>query len=254
MIQVDDKLNLILGNSIRVNDFLSLKQFKLKEISAIGFSEYLYRVSNVLRSVDDFIKMFVDSPNYMDLYQQKNQLTPLDMQLMVCGDDEYRKIFTSSLEFVLDLPKDSIRVEYDRLLYINLSSNDDVKLIDKETFSEIMYKLKVVNGFSERKSSDGEDPYDEKAKEMLEKLRRNREKVEQIKAQEKTSSSSRDIADIISAVTAMSPSTNKLNVLEYTLYQLYDEHSRLYAIEGYKMSVKASMFGGNEISDWGAPQ
>ena len=59
---------------------------------------------------------------------------------------------------------------------------------------------------------------------------------------------------IISAVTAMSPSTNKLNVLEYTLYQLYDEHSRLYGIEGYKMSVKASMYGGNENSDWGAPQ
>lgn len=253
MIQVDDKLNLILGNSVRVNDFLSLKQFKLKEISTIGFSEYLYRVSNVLRSVDDFMKMFVDSPNYMDLYQQKNQLTPLDMQLMVCGDNEYRKIFTSSLEFVLDLPKDSIRVEYDRLLYINLSSDDDVKLIDKETFSEIMQKLKVINGFSERKSSDEENPYDEKAKEMLEKLRRNREKIEQIKAQEKTDSS-RDISDIISAVTAMSPSTNKLNVSEYTLYQLYDEHSRLYAIEGYKMSVKASMFGGNEISDWGAPQ
>lgn len=74
-----------------------------------------------------------------------------------------------------------------------------------------------------------------------------------IKAKEKADSS-RDIADIISAVTAMSPSTNKLNVLEYTLYQLYDEHSRLYAIEGYKMSVKASIYGGNEISDWGAPQ
>lgn len=253
MIQVDDKLNLILGNSIRVNDFLSLKQFKLKEISAIGFSEYLYRVSNVLRDVDDFMKMFIDSPNYMDLYQQRNQLTALDMQLMVCENDEYREMFTDSLEFVLDLPKGSIEVEYDRLLYKNISSDEDVKLIDKEIFSLIMSKVKVINGFAEARAGDDENPYDEKAQKMLEKLRRNREKVEQIKAKEKTDSS-RDIADIISAVTAMSPSTNKLNVLEYTLYQLYDEHSRLYAIEGYKMSVKASMYGGNEISDWGAPQ
>lgn len=253
MIQVDDKLNLILGNSIRVNDFLSLKQFKLKEIANIGFSEYLFRVSNILRDVDDFMKMFIDSPNYMDLYQQRNQLTALDMHLMVCTDDEYKKFFTSSLEFVLGLPEGSIEVEYDRLLYKNLSSNEDVKLIDKETFSTIMSKVKVINGFAESKPDDDSNPYDEKAKKMLEKLRRNREKVEQIKAKEKADSS-RDIADIISAVTAMSPSTNKLNVLEYTLYQLYDEHSRLYAIEGYKMSVKASMYGGNEISDWGAPQ
>ena len=253
MIQVDDKLNLILGKDIRVNDFLSLKQFKLKEISNIGFGEYLFRVSNILRDVDDFMKMFIDSPNYMDLYQQRNQLTALDMQLMVCTDDEYRKMFTSSLEFVLGLPEGCIEVEYDRLLYKNISSDEDVKLIDKETFSIIMNKVKVINGFAESKIDDDENPYDEKAKKMLEKLRRNREKVEQIKAKEK-SDSSRDIADIISAVTAMSPSTNKLNVLEYTLYQLYDEHSRLYAIEGYKMSVKASMYGGNEISDWGAPQ
>lgn len=253
MIQVDDKLNLILGNDIRVNDFLSLKQFKLKEISNIGFGEYLFRVSNILRDVDDFMKMFIDSPNYMDLYQQRNQLTALDMQLMVCTDDEYKKMFTSSLEFVLGLPEGSIEVEYDRLLYKNISSDEDVKLIDKETFSTIMNKVKVINGFAESKIDDDENPYDEKAKKMLEKLRRNREKVEQIKAKEKADSS-RDIADIISAVTAMSPSTNKLNVLEYTLYQLYDEHSRLYAIEGYKMSVKASMYGGNEISDWGAPQ
>lgn len=153
----------------------------------------------------------------------------------------------------LGLPEGSIEVEYDRLLYKNLSSDEDVKLIDKETFSIIMNKVKVINGFAESKSNDDENPYDEKAKKMLEKLRKNREKVEQIKAKEKADSS-RDIADIISAVTAMSPSTNKLNVLEYTLYQLYDEHSRLYAIEGYKMSVKASMYGGNEISDWGAPQ
>ena len=91
LIQVDDKLNLILGNDIRVNDFLSLKQFKLKEISNIGFGEYLFRVSNILRDVEDFMKMFIDSPNYMDLYQKRNQLTALDMQLMVCTDDEYKK-------------------------------------------------------------------------------------------------------------------------------------------------------------------
>lgn len=253
MIQVDDKLNLILGNDIRINDFLSLKQFKIKEISAIGFSEYLYRVSNILRSVDDFMKMFMDSPNYMELYQRKNQLTPLDMQLMVCGDEDYKKIFTSSLEFVLNLPEGSIEVEYDRLLYKNLSSDDDVKLIDNDIFAKIMNRLKIINGFADAKSGDDENPYDEKAKAMLEKLRRNRKKVEQIKAKEKTDSS-RDIADIISAVTAMSPSTNKLTVSEYTLYQLYDEHSRLYVIEGYKMSVKASMYGGNEITDWGTPQ
>ena len=65
------------------------------------------------------------------------------------------------------MPEGSIEVEYARLLYKTLSSDEDVKLIDKETFSIIMNKVKVINGFSESKTDDDENPYDEKAKKML---------------------------------------------------------------------------------------
>lgn len=251
MATIDNKLQLLLGRPISINDFLKVRQFKLGEIVDMGFETYLYKVSFLLRGVDEFMKMLVDSPNYMDLYMQKNQLTALYLHVMFCENDAYREMFIDSLSFVLGVEPDSIVIGVDGVQYI--LSDNDVKLITEIDFDKIVETVKISNGFTKADTDDGTDPYDEKTKRMLEKMKMNREKVEQIKAKERDDN--RDISDLISAVTVMSNSINKLNVHEYTLYQIYDENSRLYTIENYRMSVKSSMFGAdNEITDWGKPQ
>lgn len=251
MATIDNKLQLLLGRPISINDFLQVRQFKLGEIVDMGFETYLYKVSFLLRGVDEFMKMLVDSPNYMDLYMQKNQLTALYLHVMFCENDAYREMFIDSLSFVLGVEPDSIVIGVDGVQYI--LSDNDVKLITEIDFDKIVETVKISNGFTKADTDDGTDPYDEKTKRMLEKMKMNREKVEQIKAKERDDN--RDISDLVSAVTVMSSSINKLNVHEYTLYQIYDENSRLYTIENYRMSVKSSMFGAdNEITDWGKPQ
>lgn len=251
MATIDNKLQLLLGRPISVNDFLQVRQFKLGEIVDMGFETYLYKVSFLLRGVDEFMKMLVDSPNYMDLYMQKNQLTALYLHVMFCENDAYREMFIDSLSFVLGVEPDSIVIGTDGVQYI--LSDNDVKLITEIDFDKIVETVKISNGFTKADTDDGTDPYDEKTKRMLEKMKMNRERVEQIKAKERDDN--RDISDLVSAVTVMSNSINKLNVHEYTLYQIYDENSRLYTIENYRMSVKSSMFGAdNEITDWGKPQ
>lgn len=251
MATIDNKLQLLLGRPISVNDFLQVRQFKLGEIVDMGFETYLYKVSFLLRGVDEFMKMLVDSPNYMDLYMQKNQLTALYLHVMFCENDAYREMFIDSLSFVLGVEPDSIVIGADGVQYI--LSDNDVKLITEIDFDKIVETVKISNGFTKADTDDGTDPYDEKTKRMLEKMKMNRERVEQIKAKERDDN--RDISDLVSAVTVMSNSINKLNVHEYTLYQIYDENSRLYTIENYRMSVKSSMFGAdNEITDWGKPQ
>lgn len=251
MATIDNKLELLLGRPITINDFIKVKQFKLGEIVEMGFETYLFKVSFLLRGVDEFMKMLIDSPNYMDLYMKRNELTALYLHIMFCENDNYREMFIESLSFVLGVEPDSIVIGTDGLNYI--MSDNDVKLISEIDFDKIVETIKIANGFSKAESDSEYDPYDEKTRRMLEKMKMNREKVEQIKAKERDDN--RDISDLVSAVTVMSNSINKLNVHEYTLYQIYDENSRLYTIENYRMSVKSSMFGAdNEITDWGKPQ
>lgn len=263
VISVDEKLNLSLGFPIRINKQLSVVQYTVGDVAKMGFEHYLDKISFLLRGVDEFMKMLVDSPNYMDLYLRKNELTEYELQVMFCVNEEYQQIFKECLSLVLGLNKNDLSVGGDGIYYTLPDSEYELeggveglsKRITEQELKKILEIVKVSNGFQKIESAEDENPYDDKARHMLEKLRRNREKVDQIKAQESGDSGKRDIADIISAVTVMSNSANKLNIKDYTLYQLYDENTRLYAIENYRLSVKASMFGGDgEITDWGAPQ
>lgn len=262
VISVDDKLNLSLGFPVKINEHLSVVQHRIGDVAKIGFEHYLDKISFLLREVDEFMKMLVESPNYMDLYLRKNELTEYELQVMFCVNEDYQQIFKECLCLVLGLDTDDISVGGDGIYYTLPDTKyefgngiDELsKRITEQEFAKILEIVKVSNGFKQIESAEDENPYDDKARHMLDKLRRNREKVDQIKAKETGDSGKRDIADIISAVTVMSNSANKLNIKDYTLYQLYDENTRLYAIENYRLAVKASMFGGDgEITDWGAP-
>lgn len=252
------RLNLILGVPIHTSeDGLTVKQFTLREVSSMGYENYLSHVGLITTSVDDFLKVLIDTPIYMELYMRKHELKPLDFLLMFSEDSSYKQMVEESLEFVLGLERNQIEVDSfsNRVLFKDLSS-DDTKLIevDNELFDEIITLVKLSNGMMSV-TSDGEaNPYDDRAKEIYEKMKKNRDKVQKIKALE-TDEKPRGLHDIISAVTVKSPSTNKINILDYTLFQIYDEYSRLYAIENYHLSTKSMMFGGDsEIADWAKPQ
>lgn len=254
------RLNLILGVPIHTsNPDIKIRQFTLREVSEIGYENYLSHIGMITTTVDDFLKILMDTPVYMDLYMKRHELKPLDFLVMFSEEDSYRKAVEESIEFVLGLERGQIVVEpfSDRLLFIKDLSSDDNKLteeISDELFDEIITLVKMSNGMMSV-SSDGEaNPYDERAKEIYEKMKKNRDKVQRIKALE-SDEKPRGLHDIISAVTVKSPSTNKINILNYTLFQIYDEYSRLYAIENYHLSTKSMMFGGDsEIADWAKPQ
>lgn len=257
IISDSQKLDLILGIDLKTSDKdISIKQFKLREISTIGYEEYLSRVGLIMTSVEDFLKMLVDTPVYMDLYLERHKLKPLDFFLMFGADDKYKESFEKALEFALGLERGQIVLESfsEQVLFKRDLSDEDVKLIDYELFEEIVTLVKLSNGVMSTVSDSEINPYDDRAKEIYEKMKKNREKVKKIKAFE-ADDKPRGLHDLISAITVKSPSTNKLNILEFTLFQIYDEYSRLYAIENYNMSVKSSMFGGSgEVSDWAQPQ
>ena len=253
------RLSLILGMPIQTSEpSIKIKQFTLKEVSNMGYEKYLNHVGLITTTVDDFLKILVDSEMYMDFYMQRNELRPFDFFIIFSeSDDSYKKEVEKSLELVLGLEQGQINIEgfSGRILFKQDLSSDDVKLIDSELFDEITTLVKVSNGMiSSQSDDDGVNPYNERAREIYEKMKKSREKVQKIKALE-SDEKPRGLHDLISAITVKSPSTNKLNVLDYTLFQIYDEYSRLYTIENYNLSTKSSMFGGDtEISDWAKPQ
>lgn len=255
-ISENNKLNLILGLSLETSDSsLRVKQFKLKEIAEIGYLNYMSMVSTITQSTEDFLKMLMDSPVYMDLYLKKNELSPLDFIMLFSEDESLRTYYEVALEKMLGLEREQIKIEQfsGQILFKPNLSNDDVKLIDKDLFEELSFLIKASNGLIDLKEDGDANPYDDKAKEIYDKMKKNREKISRIKAME-DDIEPKGISDLISGLTARSPSTNKLNVLEYTLYQIYDEYARLYIIDGYETSIKSLMFGSDtEISDWGKP-
>lgn len=250
----DNQLNLILGLPLHVsNSDLKVEQYTIREIASIGYTKYLNLVGLILTTVDEHLKLLIDEPVYMDLYMQKHELHSLDFLMSFsAGNDEYMKAFQNSLEFVLGLKEGQIVIEpfSNRILYKNDLSDDDVKLIDKELFDEIVSLVEISNGI--KTEVDDSNPIDERARKILEKMKKNRERVRQIKEAE-GEEAPRQLHDIISAVTVKSPSTNKLTILDYTVFQVYDEYARLYTIDNYDLSVQSMLFGGTEISDWAEP-
>lgn len=249
------KLNLILGERIKTSqDWLSLKQYTIKDISDIGYDMYMGYIAFITMSVDDFIKEQINNPIYMDLYTQRHSLNSLYFHIMYSLNDSYREMFEKVLSFLIGDSDIEISVEVDsNRVLCKISSSEDVKLIDSDIFDEIIFLVKLYNGMASISDEDGSNPYDERARAMAEKMKRNRERVEKIKAQEKDEKP-RGLHDIISAVTVMSPSVNKFNVSDLTLFQLYDEFNRIYTIESYEMSKTAMFFGGSEMEDWAKPQ
>lgn len=249
---IENKLSFILGQKVFITEDISVKQFTIREIQNMSYFKYLNKVGFVIRSVDEILELLSDTEFYMDLFLEKHNLNEFKLQTFLCNDLSYKKEFESSLAFLLGVKKEQIEVENDRILY--KLSNNDIKLVDEQTFQEILNVVKIANGYDSAKELDDKNPFSKKTEAVLEKMKKNREKVAKAKAGKKDKNDKRDLADVISAVTAKSNSINKFNVLDLTLYQLYDENSRLYTIENYHLSVKASMFGGDgDVTDWGQP-
>lgn len=250
------KINLILGQPVPTKDEdLKVKQFTLREISVMTYDSYVRYVDVVTMDVDDYLKFLMDTPLYMDLYMEKHKLKTLDMIMMFGQETNFKEGFEVALETLLGLERGQIEIESfsGHLLFKPDPSKEDVKLIEQDLFDEIVHIIKVSNYMQTLVEDNESNPNDERTRALLEKMKKNREKVAKIKALE-NDEKPKGLNDIISAVTVKSPSTNKLNILDYTLFQVYDEFQRLHVIENYEMSVKARMFGDNELEDWAKVQ
>lgn len=244
MDNINLKMSLILGKSQFV-DGLELKPKTIDEICEMGYVEYMSTILFLSEGVDGFLKNLSDTEYYMDLYVQRHNLEPLDFFLMFSlSSEEFRNGFIENLAMVLNIEGEQIDIDYDNTTLVIYLSDEDIKLINKESYNEIIKIVRIQCGIEslESKETSEENPADEKTKKLLDKMRKNREKVNQIKSGE-TDKLESDLADLISALTVRSKSINKFNVGQLTLFQFYDELSRIYISENYDLYLQASMMG-----------
>ncbi len=239
---MDDKLRLICGIPITVDGF-ELKPYTIKEIVSIGYSRFMSMIGMLCFDTDYFLKELRGEDFYMELYEKKHELEPLEFYLMFSNSEDFRRTFTESLSLALRINVDNIYVNVENR-GILITSNEDGKLIDGNTYDKIVDVLKYQNGMksASKDSEDDENPADDKAKAILDRIKSSRERVNQAKAEEGEGSDI-DLFDIISAVSVRSNSINKLNINDLTIFQLYNEFARLQNIDAYENYLKASMVG-----------
>lgn len=240
---MDSRLRLLCGSSDIVGDFL-IKPYVLRDIIEIGYENFLSKIGILCFDVDYFLKQLIGQDFYMEIYEKKHELEPLELYLMFSHGDAYEfgELFKESLSLVLRVEKKDIFLNLEENC-IMIASNDDVKLIHSKTFNEIVEIVKYQNGMKTMKEKEeDENPADDRAKAILDKIRSNREKVNKFKSEDKEESET-DFYDIVNAISVRSNSINKLNIVDLTIFQIYEEFSRLQAIDNYENYLKASMAG-----------
>lgn len=266
---VDLKLNLLSGNSIKT-DNLIIKPYTIKEIIDYGYTKYIHNIQWISISLEDFVNSILQDEKKEIVEDKFSQLKAFDFYSKLAGKEYLAKLVEAmSMIFrtndvtmlhngllALDFYKMGILYNEDNTIvtdkeYLSYYSNDELRVIHRENFDTIVEIVKLQNYMSQpNKDENDANPADEETRKLMEEMKRNKEKVEARKKAQKQSDNKNeeiDISDIISAVSSKSNSINKLNVWDLTLYQLYDEYSRLELIDSYDFSVKAVMAGAEKI-------
>ena len=258
MITPTQRLQAICGKSVQLNStsLFSVKQYSLNKVLEKNYDVYNYYLRFLTESPLKMIDKLKDTEVYMDLYMRRYEVTKLEMTIMLSHIDEvYKTLIEQALNFFLDFDgMIQIETSSDRILIIQ---SDNVEVMTSNVLQEIVDLLDFLHSISSQ-SKDDEDsnPYDEKAKIVLDRMRENREKIKSIKDMSgDNSQSSRGLHDLISAITAKSNSINKINILDLTIYQIYEEFNRLIRIESYYLSVKSVMNGAKDVKveNWDSP-
>lgn len=275
--EIDLKLGLSSGSDISVDNIV-IKPYTLREIKDFKYTHYMSNLQWILISIDDFIESILDKEGRKEAEENISESRTFDFYTHLGGKEMTDKLLvalkmllrTDDIKFIednviaVDFVKKGVLIEDDdgKLIvdeeYLNSLSEDEVTLIHRDNFDDIVQVAKLQNYLIQpkKKEEDKANPADDETRKLIEDMERTRQKVESKKnAQkntEKTDGDSIDISDIVSAVSSKSNSINKLNIWDLTLYQVYDEYSRLEVIDNYNFSIQAMMAGAEnvELKHW----
>lgn len=223
MFDLDEEVDLLFGEAIRVDDFL-VYPLTVDEIRELKFS-YFYAILQILIADESDLEHV---PENLVVY-------PFDIflsNIVYCQDELFKnKIF--------DFLKKSLRQEYvivqDDCIYVG--DNITLNIANYDLFVETIKKQYSIK-------KEAKKPRTEKQKEYDREVAEKRRKYAKWLAED-----SEDITDLISSVCAIHPSINIDNIGKYTVYYLMNQFKRLNKRDDYFISIKRLLAGdtSNEV-------
>lgn len=252
----EQKMSLLLGKNIKVEDGLEVKTITIRDVYNIGYDKLKQKIYPLTQTTDDFIKMYRDTEDYFSLYEQRHNLKTLTFhKFFWLTDDNYKNNFNEMLSLILGVNKDSIYL-LDPIIDSGINdfiimgdlSNKVEHVITQDIFDSILYIFMLIIGLEMLSDEDDiTNPSDDrKTQEILDKLKKASDKIDKIK-NNRPNEYGITIFSIVSAVTTRSNNINKLNLKDHTFFQVFDEYLRIKKVDAYNLNVKATMMGGKDI-------
>jgi len=239
--QEDIDLKLLRGDAFQVGKFV-VHPVTLNRIVDIGYRNFSSYLGVVTAEIKDILDSSVD-PEIVkeyalyDIYVHSN-------------NEELLELFVNGLSWFLgEDPNDLSYVPDFGLVYGGIEESiDQVRLIDKKNFAEIVEIIKLQCGMNGSLKNTTYKASNAKAQEIIEKINKGREIVDK---HTKKSTDEIRFVDIISAVAAKSNSYTLLDIWTLTLPQFYNAYKRLEKISSYEVGILASVNGAKvDLKHW----
>lgn len=219
-----NELQLIRGIPIEV-EFCKVHHITADEVVKLGEQTYYSYLNIFTISKDDLNKKDIPPEIYVEFLKMDEYQFLLELFM---GNAQIRETIVSSLSLFL---KESVEFDFEKGLVIKRIDGDFI--ITKDIFNrikDVIFKLNFIN--MEPKKDDEYNPYDDKARELIEKRNKFKKLLE-----EKSSQDNVTLSDIVSVVASNAPNYNFDNVWKLTIYQLYTIYTRMGMKDQYETQI-----------------
>lgn len=227
---VDVRLKLLRGSSIRVDGLGEIKPLTLGEIVDMSYLKYQQYLRILTIKLEDIPNFHVFQENGKDIFDI----------LISSQDVQLTTLFIESLKCFLREDNIHINIPFGIVFLGELEGNTLDRVIDKSIFAKLKDVIEMQNCLKGNVIPKY-NAVNDKAQSIIEKLKQSSEYINKLNG--KSNSDDIDISDIISAVSVKSTNVNKFNVWDFTLYQLYDEYKRLDIIGQHDISIQSILHG-----------
>jgi hypothetical protein len=195
------------------------------EIESLGESNFNKYLSVLMISKSDTRKEDIN-PEFWGEFLKMDEFEYL--LLLIYQNQEIQETILSSLSLFL---KEQINFNSQYGLFIQ--REDGIIQISKEIFNQIKEVVAHQNFINKGSSKEEEfNPYDDKARELIEKRNRYKKLIQEQNAEEGL-----NLTDIISVVACHSPNINFFNVWNLTVYHLYTIYLRMAMKDEYETYI-----------------
>lgn len=219
------ELQLLKGMPIEVESF-KVYPLTLEEIVNMGEDKYNLYLQSLMITKSNIDKEFINQ----ELYDEFLKMDDFEFLLiLMLQNEEIHNIILTSLSLFL---KENVNFDVENGLFVQREY--DSFIISNDIYNQIKETICLQNYINKdvKKEEEEFNPYDDKARELIEKRNKFKKML-----QERNAEDGLNLSDIVSIVASHSPTINFLNVWDLTIYHLYTIYVRMAMKDQYETQI-----------------